>query len=318
MKIILAGGTGLIGTAITKSLLEEGHTVVILSRQRIPEDKSRPSALRYARWDGMTSGPWSQHLGGADAVINLSGTSLGAARWTARQKEEILNSRVRPLSVLLEAMRAVAGRPGLLISASGTGYYGHVPEGELDESAPSGQDFLAGVCREWERSAEAAERIGVRVVRLRTAFVIDRRAEGFQRMLTPFRFFSGGWYGRGAQWFPWIHLVDVVRGYLHVLEHPSLTGPVNLVAPEVLRIREFMTMIGHAMGRPAWMPVPAAVLRLVLGEMSDLLLTGQRAVPKKLIESGFVFLYPRATEALSQILHGRDGAAGSSEMGRPR
>ena len=304
MKIIIAGGTGLVGTALAKTLVDRGHTAIILSRRKVPREGSPTSTLRYTQWDGRTIGSWVQYLGGADAVFNLSGTSLGAARWTDRQKQEILESRVKPTNVLVEAMRTVANRPGLLINASATGYYGNVPEGVLDESAPGGNDFLATVCREWERSAQAAEKLGVRVVRVRTAFVISRQAPAFQKLLMPFRFFFGGWYGRGAQWFPWIHVRDAVGGFLHVLEHNALSGPVNLVAPEPLRIKEFTTILGRVMGRPAWMPVPVSALRLLLGEMSDLLLKGQRVVPKKLSESGFVFLYPSAKEALSQAILG--------------
>ena len=217
-----------------------------------------------------------------------------------------MSSRLDATTALVDAMRTVARRPMILLNASGTGYYGHVPEGELDESAPAGSDFLATVCQRWEAAAEEAERLGVRVVRLRTGFVIGRHAPAFQRMMAPFRFFAGGWYGRGEQWFPWIHIRDAVGGYLQALENRSLSGPVNLVAPESVRVLDFTKLLGDIMGRPAWMPVPSAVLRLVLGEMSDLLLKGQRAVPRKLQHSGFVFAYMRAREALSQAILAAD------------
>lgn len=304
MRIVLAGGSGLIGRTLTKALSQGGHSVIVLSRQKAPSGGSIP--VRYAHWDGRTGGAWTQHLGGADVVINLSGASLGDGRWTPRRKEEILSSRVNATTILVEAMRTVAQRPKVLISASGAGYYGHVPEGELDESAPAGTDFLATVCREWENAAETAERLGVRVVRLRTGFIVGRQAPAFQRMVAPFRFFAGGWFGAGSQWFPWIHLRDVVGGYLHVLEHTSLSGAVNLVAPESLRILEFMKILGRVMGRPAWMPVPSVALRVLLGEMSDLVLKGQRAVPRRLQQSGFVFAYPRAQEAFSQAILAAD------------
>lgn len=306
MRIVLAGGSGFIGRALTRSLSQGGHSVIVLTRAGSAAGESTQAGVRSMHWDGRAGGPWTQHLGGTDAVINLSGASLGDGRWTPRRKEEIVQSRVNSTVALVEAMRTVARRPKVLINASASGYYGHVPEGELDEEAPAGSDFLATVCQQWEAAAETAERLGVRVVRLRCAFVIGRQAPAFQRMMAPFRFFAGGWYGRGLQWFPWIHMRDAVGGYLHALENTSLSGPVNLVAPESIRILEFTKLLGTIMGRPAWIPVPSVALRLLLGEMSDLLTKGQRAVPRKLQQSGFVFAYPRAREALSQAILAAD------------
>jgi len=306
MRIVLAGGSGFLGQALTRSLSQKGHLVIVLTRGQIAPGGSNLAGVRYTRWDGRTGGPWTQQLGGADAIINLSGASLGDGRWTPQRKEVLLNSRVNATTALVEALRTVASRPTVLINASATGYYGHVPEGELDESSPAGSDFLATVCRSWEAAAEAAERLGVRVVRVRTGFVIGREAPAFQRMMTPFRFFAGAWYGRGLQWFPWIHLRDVVSGYLHALENASLSGPVNLVAPESIRMREFSKLLGSIVGRPAWMPVPAVALRILLGEMSNLLITGQRAIPRKLQHIGFAFAYPRIREALSQAILAAD------------
>ncbi len=304
MKIVLAGGTGLIGTALTKLLANGGHTVIILSRRNVLPQTLRYPSVRLVQWDGITTGSWAQHLGAADAVINLSGKSIGDGRWTSRQKQEILESRVAPTQVLVEAMRTVARRPKVLINQSASGYYGNVKDEILDESAPAGSDFLAGVCRAWERAAEGAEKLGVRVVRTRTAFVIDRQAPAFQRMLLPFHLWAGCWFGSGKQWFPWIHLDDVLQTYLHVLQHPSLHGPVNVAAPESLRMKEFTKVIGRVMNRPAWLPVPAPALRIVLGEMADLLVFGQRVVPKKLLEEGMEFRYPAARTALSNALLG--------------
>ena len=306
MRIVLAGGSGFIGRALTTALIQGGHSVIVLTRGKPHSGGAVQTEVRHAQWDGKSGGLWMQQLGGADAVINLSGASLGDGRWTPRRKEQIMSSRVDATTALVEAMRTVARRPKILINASGTGYYGHVPEGELDENAPAGSDFLAMVCQRWESASEAAERLGVRVVRLRTGFVIGRQAPAFQRMTIPFRFFAGGWYGRGTQWFPWIHIRDAVGGYLHALESASLSGPVNLVAPESVRILDFTKLLGDLLGRPAWMPVPSAALRLMLGEMSALLLNGQRAVPRKLQHSGFVYAYPRAREALSQAILAAD------------
>jgi uncharacterized protein (TIGR01777 family) len=318
MKIVIAGGTGLIGSALTRALLGRGHTVTILSRRRIPEKVPSNPSLYTVRWDGLTTGAWAECLGGADAVINLTGASLGNGRWTDRRKQEILDSRVKPTNVLIEAMKKVARRPQLLINQSATGYYGDVPEEVLDERSPPGTDFLATVCRAWEDSAEAARKIGLRVVRMRTGVVVHHQAPAFQKIILPFRFFAGGWYGRGSQWFPWIHLHDAVEGYRHVLEHPSLSGPVNMVAPESLRVRDFMTTLGQVMGRPAWIPVPGFALRVMLGEMADMLLHGQRVVPKVLLEGGMTFRFPAARGALSQeLLVGRaDERSRVSEMGR--
>lgn len=302
MKIVIAGGTGLIGTALSKALLARRHTVLILTRRSISQPDASSASLRYAQWDGRSAGTWTQHLGGADAVINLTGKSLGSGRWTARLKQELMDSRILPTNLLVETIRTVARRPPLLINQSATGYYGNIPEGILDEQAPPGGDFLASICQAWERSAEAAERFGVRVVHLRTGVVVSREATALKKMVMPFRFFLGGWYGRGTQWFPWIHLHDTVAAILHVLENGSIAGPVNLVAPGSLRVKEFLKMMGSIMGRPAWIPVPSFALRLLFGEMADLLLSGQRVAPRKLLDGGFVFRYPEARNALSQIL----------------
>lgn len=298
MKIIIAGGTGLIGSAIAQSLIREKHSVVLLSRS----GRTVHKGTLLLRWDAQNLGDWMACLEGADAVINLCGESLGEGRWTTSRKKEILESRVRSSRILAEAIGKTGRKPSVLVNASAVGYYGDVEELPMYESSPPGTDFMAAVCREWESAASGASAHGIRVVMMRTGFVIAARSEAFRRMILPFKLFAGGQYGSGRQWFPWVHLADVVGGYVTAVENKSLSGPVNLTSPNPVQVRELAKSLGRALHRPSSLPAPAFALKLALGEMSDLLLNGQRVIPQKLTESGYVFKFPRLPEALTDAV----------------
>jgi uncharacterized protein (TIGR01777 family) len=301
-KIVIAGATGFIGQKLTSSLLASQSTVVVLTR--------RPDAVRtpphplvsYVHWDGKNQGEWTRHVDGADAIINLSGQSIAGKRWSDTRKEELRLSRTQPTGALVQAMKASGARPRILINASAVGYYGHVHQETVTEDHPPGNDFLGQTCLAWEAAALKAEELGVRVVLLRSGIVLDKKGGALQRMLLPFRLFVGGSLGSGDQWFPWIHKEDEVRAILFSLKTSSISGPVNLAAPEPATMLEFTKAIGNVLRRPAFFHVPAFVLRAALGEMADIVLTGQKVIPQKLSKEGFEFRFPTLVGALEDLL----------------
>jgi uncharacterized protein (TIGR01777 family) len=310
MKIIIAGGTGFIGKALVDRLLGDNHTVVVLTRNVAagksswrPTSSFLPQASPvFEQWDAYTVGTWSNHVDGADAVINLTGELIAGKRWTQKQKEKILTSRVTATRAIVNAIERATKKPSVLINASAVGYYGNVPEGEVTESFPCGSDFLAGVCRKWEEAALIAQQYGVRVVTPRFGVVLSRDGGALQRMMIPFRLFAGGYLGTGTQWFPWIHRDDLINAMLFSLQHSSLSGAVNFVAPHAVTMKEFCKTLGEAMHSPSWTFVPSFVLRILLGEMAEMLLTGQKVIPKKLLDEGFKFLYSELSQALKEAV----------------
>jgi uncharacterized protein (TIGR01777 family) len=302
MKLVIAGATGLIGQLLTRSLIEGGHKITALRRSTSVGQTNVHPSLEFAAWDGKTAGNWSRHIDGADAVINLSGQSLASGRWTEARKQQLLASRIDPTTAIVEAIRAAKVKPSSLLNASAVGYYGHVPEGVVTEDHSSGEDFMGRLCSNWEAAANAAGNLGVRVILLRSSIVLDPQGGALQRMLLPYRMFVGGPLGSGNQWLPWIHREDEVRAIQFALEQTILSGPLNLVAPEPARMQEFSKALGKVLRRPSGFRVPAYVLRAILGEMADVVLSGQRAVPQKLTEAGFEFRFPMLEEALANLL----------------
>jgi uncharacterized protein (TIGR01777 family) len=302
MNIILAGGSGFIGKALTARLLADGHSVTLLTRDPARVHVSG-SALRVQQWDAATVGAWGASVDGADAVINLTGELISGKRWSPAQKELIRSSRISSTRAIVQAIGAATKKPSLLINASAVGYYGDVPSGDVPESFPAGRGFLAEVCQEWESSAYAAQAHGVRVVTPRLGVVLAPDGGALAKMLLPFRLFVGGPIGSGRQWFPWIHRDDVVAGILFLLRTPTVSGPVNFAGPEAVTMKEFCRALEAAMGRPSWAPVPAPILRIMLGEMAGMILGGQRVVPKKLSGAGYTFRYPTVGAALREIMH---------------
>jgi uncharacterized protein (TIGR01777 family) len=302
MRVLITGGTGFVGTAIVAALRARGDALVVVSR-----DAGRARALgdvAAVEADLQSSGPWTTALSGADAVIHLAGEPIAARRWSAQHKQLLRDSRVETTRVLVEAMAAAPAdsRPRALITASGSDYYPFAPDNEFDddevtERDPPGDSFLARLCRDWEAEAQAAERLGVRVVCLRTAMVLGPGG-ALARMTTPFKLFVGGRIGSGRQWVPWIHRDDVVRAYLAALDDDRYRGPINLVTSSV-RGAELSRAIGEALHRPSWLPVPGFALRAALGEFAEYLLHGRRMVPARLRELGFSWTRPSLEAAVA-------------------
>ena len=235
-------------------------------------------------------------------MVNLAGESIGAKRWDAEYKAAILESRVSTTRRVVDAIGAAGRRPQVLINASAVGFYGPRGDEEVTEATPSGDDFLSGVCREWEREAERVSSFGAREVRMRLGVVLGDGGGSLEKMLLPFKMFVGGPVGDGRQWFSWVHLADVVGAIVWALDHPTLHGAVNVTAPEPVRFRDFAEALGRRLRRPSWLPVPAFALRLAMGQMAEVVVTGQRAVPAALIADGYSFKYSRIDDALTTVV----------------
>lgn len=299
MKIIIAGGTGFIGGPLVEALVTRGHETVLLTRG---PKKNTSFGSRCLEWDGKISGLWAAEVESTDAVINLAGEPIAGKRWSAAQKEKIAGSRINATRVLVDALSKASSKPKVLINASAVGYYGNVPDGEVTEASPKGAGFLAEVCGRWEHEAMRAEALGVRTVILRTGVVLGKNSGALAKMLPPFRFFLGGPLGSGRQWFPWVHRDDVVQAVVFALENEGIAGPLNVTAPWPVTLRDFCATLGKVLKKPARAAVPAFVLKVLLGEMSAVLLEGQKAIPRKLLESGYAFKFPVLQDALEEIL----------------
>ncbi len=306
MRILIAGGTGLIGRALIDLLLSDGHELVVLSRA--PERANLPSQVVVERWDARSAQGWGALVEEVDAVVNLAGESIAGtgpipARWTAARKRRILESRLLATQAIVEAIQQARSKPAVLVQGSAVGYYGgRKDDALLDEEAPPGHDFLAEVAVQWEAASAPVETMGVRRALARTGLVLSNQGGSLPAIIRPFRVFLGGPLGDGSQWWPWIHIKDEVRALRFLLSHEEAQGAFNLVAPHPVTNREFSRVLGRVLHRPALLPTPAWVLRLALGEMSTLLLEGQRAVPKRLLDLGFAFEFPDLEGALRDLL----------------
>jgi uncharacterized protein len=312
MRIVIAGGSGFLGSALSHRFRRARHDVVVLTRDG---DSSRHKgsrdaesrAVRYAHWtpNGET-GDWAKEVDGADAVVNLAGAGIADKRWSAARKRLLWNSRILSTKSLVGALRAVAQRPAVLIQGSAAGYYGAFENGpKIDESSPPGSDFLAQLCVAWEAEALPAESLGCRLVLTRSSVVLSRDGGALPRMMLPFTLFAGGPLGSGRQVMSWIHIDDWVEMMFWAIEKSSVAGPINVTAPEPVTNLDFSRALGRAMHRPSWLPVPGFALRWIVGEMAnDALLLGHRILPKRAQELGYVFRHPGVDGALASAVRG--------------
>ena len=302
MKVAVTGATGTIGRALVRALLDRGDQVAVLSRNPDKAREALGSDVDAHEWAEPESQPApAAALADADAVVHLAGEPVDQ-RWSDEAKEKIRESRELGTRNLVEGLKSAGPRLRTLVSASASGYYGPRGDEKVDESAPPGDDFLAGVVAGWEREAGAAQEHGVRVAAMRTGIVLSGEGGALGRMLTPFKLGVGGPIAGGKQYMPWVHSDDVVGAYLFALDHDEASGPVNLSAPEPVTNKEFSKALGKTLHRPAFAPVPALAIKTLYGEMAMIVTGGVRMVPKRLENLGYDFKHPDLREALEQAV----------------
>ncbi|UCD72369.1 MAG: TIGR01777 family oxidoreductase [Syntrophobacterales bacterium] len=300
MKIFITGGTGFVGRHLTSRLIGEGHTVTVLSRSEKASDRL-PDGIYIVQGDPTVGGTWQESLKGQDCIINLAGASL-FTRWKPDTKRLIRESRISTTRNIVDAIESARTRDVVLFSTSAVGYYGFRGDEALTEESTPGDDFLARVAIEWEKEALRAEEKGTRVVITRFGIVLGEKEGALGQMMSIFRKYLGGPLGSGKQWFSWIHMGDLVGAFLFLMAHREISGPVNLTSPNPVRNEELARALGKAMHRPSLLPAPGFMLQLILGEFGSVLLEGQRVIPQKLVDNGYVFIYPEIDGALQSLI----------------
>jgi hypothetical protein len=300
-KIIITGGTGMLGRALTKAFTTTGDEVIILTRN-LSQARRLPQGARAVEWDGKTGRSWFHELTHATAIINLAGETIGKPLWTAARKQRIRESRVNAGQAIVDALHCAGVKPPVLLQMSGVGYYGLHADEIIAEDGAAGSDFLASVCVDWENATAAAGKMGVRRIIARTGVVLSREGGALPLMALPFWFGVGGPIGNGQQYLPWIHVADVVKGMRFLIENDHASGVVNLCAPNPVTNKQFVRALGRALSRPAFLPAPGFALKLALGEMAELvLLGGQRVVPTRLTGLGYPFQFSDVEQALREL-----------------
>jgi uncharacterized protein (TIGR01777 family) len=300
MKILITGATGLIGRSLCQILAGDGHELMGLSRK--PGKSLDPIIMRFSQWEPEEGPPGPEVWEGVQAVVHLAGEPVDARRWSADQKRKIRDSRVIGTRNLVAGLAKCSDPPKILIAGSAVGYYGSRGDEILTETSSPGEGFLSDVCQEWEGEALAAQQTGARVVLIRTGIVLSAEGGALKRMLTPFNFGLGGELGAGNQWFPWIHIADIVGLFRHAIKSSQLVGPVNGAAPGVVQNREFTKTLAAALGRPVFFSIPEFALDLLVGEMSRAIMASQRVVPEVAQRTGYAFRYPDLQAALEDLL----------------
>jgi len=301
MNIIVAGGSGMIGQSLTEVLRRDGHQVYVLSRN--PHAVVLPPGVEAVGWDGKTSQGWEALVEEANAIINLAGANIGERPWTNERKRMIRTSRTEPGAAIVSAVQKSVRKPAVVFQMAGVGYYGPRGDEILDEASSRGDDFLAGVGIDWENSTRPLVEMGVRRVIMRAGVVLSPKKGGvLDPFLLQYRLFAGGPLGSGRQWISWIHIRDLISAFQFLLEQEDASDVFNASSPEPVTNATFGRTLAKVMRRPYWLPVPALALKVILGEMSTIVLTGQRVLPKRLLKMGFQFQYPELRRALEEIL----------------
>ena len=301
-RIVIAGGSGFVGRGLCRFYLARGYEVVVVTRG-VRDWGEGFAAVRQVVWDGRSGGEWVAEVEGAAGVINLAGENVASGRWSAGRKRRILASRVESCAAIIEAVQQCKVKPAVVVQASAIGYYGDRGDEVVDESGEMGQGFLAEVVRQWEAAIEPVRDLGVRLAVLRLGVVLGRGGGMLAAVMKAFRLFVGGHPGSGLQQMSWVHLDDVAGAIEYCLANDSCEGVFNLTAPGAVTAKEFFATLGKMMRRPSWLHVPGFVLKILLGQMAEeMVLTGQRVAPRRLMESGFEFQYPQLPKALVEIL----------------
>jgi hypothetical protein len=299
MNVFMTGGTGFVGTYLTKKLIAEGHKVTILT-QPLGSAALKLSGLAYADGNPTIKGPWQDSVKEHDVIINLAGASI-FSRWTPQQKKILLESRIETTRNLVSALPDNA-KNITFFSTSAVGYYGFHEDEELTENMPAGNDFLARLAYDWEQEALRAKDQGARVVITRFGIVLGKNGGAMGQMLPLFKYFLGGPLGSGLQWFSWLHMHDLAEAFIFLLKHQEINGAVNLCSPQPVRNVDLGRAIGKILHRPSFMPAPGFIIKLILGEFGSVLLKGQRVIPRRLLDAGFKFKYPDIEDALRSII----------------
>jgi uncharacterized protein len=301
-RIIVTGATGLIGRKLVDSLTQRGDELVIFSRNTSEAKVIFPIVKYFVEWDYNKPELWKSGLENSDAIVHLAGINVFSKRWNESFKEEIIESRKISTRNLVEAIKSCVNRPEVFLSASAIGYYGDCGDSVLNEDSPAGKDFLAEVCKVWEAESEKVESLGVRAVRIRTGLVLSPKGGALKQMLLPYKMFIGGPLGNGKQWASWLHIDDIVGIYLHALDDTKLSGAVNAVAPNPVRMKEFAQTLGKVMNRPSLFSVPNFALKIAVGEAAEVVTASQRIDVKKLLDSGYRFRFKELENALRNLL----------------
>lgn len=300
MNVLIFGGSGFVGRNVSEELGNNGYGVYVVTRNRLRSHKEVSEKVQIIEWDNNRPLSSVSGLKEIDVVINLAGESIGKRRWTNSVKQEILESRIKTTRAIVTAINEGIIQPGILINASAVGYYGPREDEEIIEGEEAGKDFLAEVCQAWENEAYKVKGARTRVVTIRIGVVLGNEG-ALNQMAMPFKFYLGGPLGPGNQWLSWIHIHDLIRIMRFAIEHEELSGPVHGTAPEPMKMKDFCRVLGGVLNRPSWFPVPELLLRIGLGQMSEMLLHGQRVVPKKCINAGFEFRFATLESALENI-----------------
>ena len=299
MKIVITGASGLIGTVLLDRLSKQSHSLILLSRK--PREESVRKNNQWMAWQPGQTGAWERAIDGADGIINLAGEPIAEKRWSKVQKARLRNSRIDGTQSLVNAVANAQVKPKFMISASAVGYYGSRGDEIVSEESKPGDDFLASLCVQWEDEARKAEALGVRVALLRTGIVLAKGGGALKKMVPPFKMFAGGPLGSGGQWMPWIHIDDEVGMIQFLIENQNARGAFNGTAPNPATMLEFSKTLGAVLNRPSWARVPPSLLALMVGEMADMLLAGQRATPQAALKLGYQFKYPHLKQALESL-----------------
>jgi uncharacterized protein (TIGR01777 family) len=301
-KIIITGATGLIGRLLCLKLINAGDEVTVFTHSTVPAKYKLPHSINIIKWDYNIPDEWKEHLNGIDTVIHLAGANLGAKRWNKKYKKLAYESRVISTKNLVEVIAAVDKKPKAFICSSAVGYYGNRGNDFLSENEGHADNFLAKLCSDWEKEAKKVETLDVRRVSVRTGLVLNNGEGLLKQMSSSFKLFLGGYLGNGKQWFPWIHIDDIVGIYIHAIENEQLSGSVNGASPGVVRMKEFSKTLGRILHRPSFLPIPKFAVKILKGELGNYVTDSQRVVMDKLLKSGYKFKFQNLEDALRDLL----------------